>query len=241
MEKKKKKFYAVVRGRKTGVFAKWFGDDCAEVQIRKFPGAIYKGFYTLKDAREWLLNQGSGKQQPVLETSQNKPEGSSTAGKVLIYTDGGCLNNPGPGGYGTVLLKGDHREELSSGFRLTTNNRMELMACIEGLKALKSKSSAVIHSDSRYVVNGITRGWAKKWRANNWKRNKTDRAENADLWAQLLDLCDRHSVEFVWIKGHAGNPENERCDQLASIAASREGLPPDSIYENMKNVGGHGT
>ncbi len=235
MSKTSKKIYAVARGRKTGIFSKWFGEDGAEVQIRQFSGARYKGFSNLEDARKWLCN-------PVIlpGNSRNKtPENTklpqvSTSGKIIIHTDGGCFSNPGPGGYAAVITKDNHREELSGGFRRTTNNRMELKACIESLKKLGPECRAVIFSDSRYVVNGITKGWAKKWRMNNWKRNRTDMAENPDLWQELLDQCDdKHSVEFVWIKGHAGHEENERCDQLAGEAASGRDLPPDIVYEKQ--------
>jgi ribonuclease HI len=151
---------------------------------------------------------------------------------VTIYTDGACTGNPGPGGYGAVLLYGEHRKELSGGFRLTTNNRMEMMAAIAGLQALNSPCSVTLYSDSQYVVNAITKGWAKKWRANNWMRNKQERAVNPDLWQQLLELCDRHRVTFSWVRGHSGNVENERCDRLAVQASRQPDLPPDLGYES---------
>ncbi len=154
--------------------------------------------------------------------------------KVIIYTDGGCINNPGPGGYGAVLMYKKHRKELSGGFRLTTNNRMELMGCIVALKALKYKCHVIINSDSKYVVDGITKGWARKWKAKGWMRNKSEPAENVDLWEQLLSLCNIHQVTFTWVKGHAGNPENERCDQLASQVSSQKDMPPDTAYESGK-------
>jgi ribonuclease HI len=150
--------------------------------------------------------------------------------EVTIYTDGGSLGNPGPGGYGVVLLYGKHRKELSGGFRLTTNNRMEITAAIVGLEALKTPCKVTLYSDSRYLVDAINKGWAKRWQKNNWRRNKSDRALNPDLWQKLLKLIDRHQVTFRWTKGHAGNPENERCDQLAVQAASQEDLPPDRGY-----------
>ncbi len=246
MGRTKKKYYAVARGRKPGIYEKWYGEDGAEVQVSEFPKAIFKGHSCLSDAHEWL--KGFGKTEPTAHSELKRPKPtpapqvkspkvSPRDGKVTIYTDGGCIKNPGPGGYGVVLLRGKHKKELSGGFRLTTNNRMELMACIIGLKALKSASSVLLYSDSRYVVNGITKGWAKRWRANGWMRNETDRALNADLWAQLLDLCDKHSIKFIWVKGHAGNPQNERCDKLAGKAASQRGLPPDIAYENGKAQG----
>lgn len=151
---------------------------------------------------------------------------------VTIYTDGGSLGNPGPGGYGVVLIAGDHRKELSGGFRLTTNNRMELLACIKGLEALKYPCKVRLYSDSKYIVDGITKGWAAKWRKNGWMRNKKEAAVNPDLWACLLDLCQKHSVCFHWVKGHAGIEENERCDQLAKAAARRPDLEPDPGYPN---------
>ncbi len=150
--------------------------------------------------------------------------------KVVIYTDGACLGNPGPGGYGAVLLYQNTRKEISGGFRLTTNNRMEIFAAIAGLKALNANCDVTIYSDSQYVVNAITLGWASRWKANGWRRNKKEMAVNADLWEQLLTLCAQHEVKFVWVRGHAGNKENERCDELAVCAAKQNGLPHDSGY-----------
>lgn len=152
--------------------------------------------------------------------------------EVVIYTDGACTGNPGAGGYGVVLLYKEHRKELSGRYRLTTNSRMEIMAAIVGLQSLKSKCKVKIYSDSQYLVNGIMEGWAERWRANGWKRNKKDKAINADLWQQLLDLCAQHEVIFEWVKGHADNPENERCDELSVQATREENLPADIGYEN---------
>jgi len=151
--------------------------------------------------------------------------------QVTLFTDGACIGNPGPGGYGVVLLHEGQRKELSGGFRLTTNNRMEIMAAIVGLGALKERCSATLYSDSRYLVESMTQGWAKQWRANHWRRGKRGKALNPDLWEQLLDLCDQHKVEFVWVQGHAGHRENERCDQLSMQAAQRKDLPADHVYE----------
>jgi ribonuclease HI len=150
---------------------------------------------------------------------------------VSIYTDGACIGNPGPGGYGVVLIYGCHRKELSGGFRLTTNNRMEMMGAIIGLEALKDCCRVKLYSDSAYLVNAIEQGWAERWRANGWRRNKKERAVNSDLWARLLDVCEKHDVEFIWVKGHAGIAENERCDRLSFQAASQRGLPADDGYE----------
>lgn len=151
--------------------------------------------------------------------------------EVVIYTDGGCINNPGPGGYGVVLLYGERRKELSGGYKLTTNNRMELMAVIAGLKALKKPCKVKLYSDSKYVVDGINLGWAKTWKKNNWWRTNSEKAINPDLWEQLLLESEKHKVEFVWVKGHAGIRENERCDELAYQAAKQENLAEDEEYD----------
>ena len=156
--------------------------------------------------------------------------------EVVIYTDGACQGNPGPGGYGVVLLHGRHRKELSGGYRRTTNNRMEIMAVIVGLSALKKRCKVTLYSDSRYVVDAINLGWARKWRTNGWRRGKQGKAKNPDLWKQVLDLLEKHDVTMKWVPGHAGNPENERCDRLAVAAAEQPDLPPDEAYENPPEV-----
>jgi ribonuclease HI len=150
--------------------------------------------------------------------------------KVTIYTDGSCLNNPGPGGYGAVMLFDPHRREISGGFRLTTNNRMEMMAVIAALEALKEPCQITLYSDSQYVVNAMTKGWAQRWQANGWKRNKKETAVNPDLWGRLLIASEPHDVDFRWLRGHSGIVENERCDRLAFAAATQSGLPEDSGY-----------
>jgi ribonuclease HI len=150
---------------------------------------------------------------------------------VKMYTDGACKGNPGPGGYGVVLLAGERRKELSGGFRKTTNNRMELLACIEGLRSLKRPCTVELTSDSSYVVNAIEKGWAKRWRSKGWKLSPSKPAKNSDLWKQLLDLCAEHTVSFHWVKGHAGHPENERCDVLAVEASQLKELPADMAFE----------
>ena len=151
---------------------------------------------------------------------------------VTIYTDGACIGNPGPGGYGVVLIHGENRREFSGGFRHTTNNRMELMGPIKALDALNQGCRITLHSDSKYVVDAIEKGWARRWRDNGWMRNKRQQAINPDLWGMLLDLCDKHEVQFRWVRGHANNPDNERCDQLANQAALRKDLPMDKGYES---------
>lgn len=156
---------------------------------------------------------------------------------VTIYTDGACFNNPGPGGYGVVLLHGQRRKELSGGYVLTTNNRMEIMAAIVGLAALKSKCRVTLYSDSQYLVDAISKGWAQRWQANNWWRNNEERAVNSDLWEKLLALCSQHIVEFVWVKGHAGNLENERCDELSRQVLLQDNLPIDDGYQPQQEHG----
>ncbi len=146
--------------------------------------------------------------------------------KVAIYTDGACSGNPGPGGYGAVLICGKHRKELSGGFRLTTSVRMEIMAAIAGLEALKTKCRVTVCSDSRILVNSMSKGWARKWRANAWGTRA-----NADLWKRLLERCEQHEVEFIWVEGHAGHPENELADGLSTKAARQNNLAVDTAYE----------
>ena len=138
--------------------------------------------------------------------------------KVNIYTDGACSGNPGPGGYGAVLIYGEHRKEFSGYEPNTTNNRMEIMGVIVALEALKMPCQVNLTSDSRYVVDAIEKGWAIRWKQNSWMRNKKEPALNVDLWERLLPLLDTHKVTFHWVKGHAGHIENERCDTLARRA-----------------------
>jgi ribonuclease HI len=149
---------------------------------------------------------------------------------VRAHTDGCCLGNPGPGGLGVVLEQGDRRKEISEGFAHTTNNRMELLAAVRALESLKQPCKVVLHSDSKYVVDGISKGWARSWRAKNWRKSSGGFAVNPDLWGRLLDLCAQHQVEFRWVKGHAGDVENERCDVLAKAAAQLKDLPADPGY-----------
>lgn len=150
---------------------------------------------------------------------------------IEIYTDGACSGNPGPGGYGVVLLYKGKRKELSEGFRLTTNNRMEILAVIKGLEALKEPCEVKLYSDSKYVVDAVLKGWAEKWKQNGWYRNKKEKAQNTDLWERLLKLLKIHTVTFIWVKGHADNVENERCDVLARNAIQTGNLLEDNNYK----------
>jgi ribonuclease HI len=146
--------------------------------------------------------------------------------KITMYTDGAARGNPGPGGYGVVLISGSHRREISGGFRLTTNNRMELMAVIAGLEAIKIGNSHVtVYTDSRYVSEAVERGWVFSWEKKRFHKKK-----NPDLWLQFLNLYRNHQVQFIWIKGHAAIPENDRCDFLAVEASRGSNLPEDSGY-----------
>ena len=151
---------------------------------------------------------------------------------VEIYTDGGCEPNPGAGGYGVVLLHPKKRAEVSGGFRKTTNNRMEIYAAIAGLELLKQPCKVRLYSDSQYLVESMMKGWSVGWKKKNWWRSQTERTPNRDLWERLLVLCEMNEVEFVWVKGHAGNVENERCDQLSMAALRVADLPADEGYEN---------
>lgn len=146
---------------------------------------------------------------------------SETLTKVDMFTDGACSGNPGPGGFGTILRCNGIEKELSGGEPETTNNRMELMAVIAGLKALKRPCDVTIYTDSQYVANGINNGWAESWKRNGWRKADKKPAQNPELWDELLCELARHQYEIVWVKGHAGHPENERCDKLA-VAESKK-------------------
>lgn len=140
---------------------------------------------------------------------------------VEMFTDGACSGNPGPGGWGTILRYNGREKELSGGAAQTTNNRMELTAVIEGLKALKEPCRVTLCSDSKYVIDGLQKGWAKSWRKNGWRKSDKSPALNPDLWEQLLDLAAQHTLIYQWVHGHQGHPENERCDAMA-VAQSRK-------------------
>jgi ribonuclease HI len=247
----KNKSYAIYKGRKPGIYDDWFGAHGGEAQIKGFPGAVYKGFASRGEAEVWLGNMAAGTtgkhQQELFPSVEKTTAAKKSSRRSKPVTEGHahhrtksrrmwsslrrrCSRNPGPGGYGVVMLEGGKRRELSGGFALTTNNRMELTACITGLEALKRSSSVIVYSDSSYVVNGIEKGWARRWKENDWMRNKNEIAENSDLWSRLLDLCEKHTVRFSWVRGHDGNPENERCDELAVEQTHRRGLPPDHGY-----------
>ena len=152
--------------------------------------------------------------------------------KINIYTDGSAKGNPGKGGFGVILITGKHYKEISQGFRHTTNNRMELLAVIVGLEQLKNNDSEVlVYSDSKYVVDSVEKKWVFQWEKKHFKGKK-----NIDLWKRFLTIYNKHKVSFIWVKGHAGHPENERCDYLAVEASEQTQLLVDEGYENPNNV-----
>lgn len=147
--------------------------------------------------------------------------------EIIIYTDGSALGNPGPGGYGAILMYGEHKREISGGFQHTTNNRMELIAVIEALRILKKDGFLItVYSDSQYLVKAVEHGWLNKWMKTNFKGGK----KNSDLWRQYFTLSKKHTIKFVWVKGHAENPYNNRCDELANQAARLNNLLIDEGY-----------
>lgn len=234
----KKKFYAVAVGATPGIYGNW---PEAQAQVKGFGGAKYKGFVTRQEATQWLNAVASGQEMPPdgssKKASKNKSmKVSSTESTdpnvVRVYTDGGSINNPGPGGWGAVIVFEGHEIEYSGGFQLTTNNRMELMACIMALEKLEFRHKKImLYSDSSYVVNGFEKGWAKSWRRNNWLKSDKQPAKNSDLWRRLLDISEDIDVTFNWVKGHAGNVYNERCDVLAVQEARKESDIVDQGYE----------
>ena len=169
---------------------------------------------------------------PEGPVSDARPLEIQEGDKVEIWTDGACVVNPGPGGYAVFFRHNGHIRELAGGYALTTNNRMEITAAIFALESLKTKCKVTLYSDSRYLVNALMLGWAKRWQVKNWKRNSNENAINPDLWQRLLSACTKHDVEFRWVKGHASNTENERCNELAEATARKTDLPADKGYEN---------
>lgn len=225
----KKKIYAVKRGSRPGIYHTW---PEAEAQVKGFAGARYKGFATEAEARNWLENESESR-AAASSGSRGAKESAErpAAGEIIVYTDGGALGNPGPGGYGVVIEDARGVREYSGGFLRTTNNRMELTACIVALRQLLDSGDRIIlHSDSSYVVNGLTKGWAKSWRRRGWLKSNGEPALNPDLWQELLELAEKLDVRFRWVRGHAGNPRNERCDSLVQQAARGSDLQPDRGY-----------
>jgi len=157
--------------------------------------------------------------------------------KIVMYADGSCLGNPGPGGWGSILRHGEYEKELCGGFADTTNNRMEIMAVLQGLLALKEACTVDVYTDSQYLCKAVTSGWLENWQRNGWRTTAKKPVKNQDLWQRLLPLLKRHCVHFYWIRGHAGHRDNERCDALARTQAERTDLPPDVMEPLVQPLG----
>ncbi len=228
----KKKFYAVAVGRRPGVFNDW---PSAEAQVKGVAGAKYMSFPSQEEAKAWLESPVYRKKERCSSNHVQLQENlGQRPGTIIVFTDGGCINNPGPGGYGIVILEGISQREISGGYRLTTNNRMEMMAALIALENLSECRTPIdLYSDSSYLVNGITKGWARKWRNNGWCKADGGVAMNVDLWQRLLLQVEALDVCFHWLKGHAGNAGNERCDKLAVAAARELELPIDRGYQDI--------
>lgn len=223
----KKKCYAVAVGRIRGIFEDW---PAAEIQVKGFPGALYKGFAERSEAEAWLENPFHEKKRST-SSSVSTSARPSRPGAIVVHTDGGCLSNPGPGGYGVVIDTDGEQRELSGGFRRTTNNRMELLAVIVALEAVRGCGRPIdLFSDSSYVVNAVNKGWAMRWAQGGWRRVDGGDVANIDLWQRLLALTGVPDLCLYWLKGHAGHAENERCDVLADLAARGEDLSVDQGY-----------
>ena len=222
----RKKYYAVRRGHRSGIYTEWFGPQGAQLQIKGFPGAEYRGFATRQEAEAFLSASIQPSPDPDLTSETH----------IVVYTDGGALGNPGPGGYGVVIIppEGDP-QELSGGYRRTTNNRMELMACIVALEHLDGALPILLHSDSRYLVDALNKRWVYGWEKRGWHKADGSPAKNPDLWQRLLHRLRMLQVTFRWVKGHAGHTWNERCDQLAGEAMAGSKLPVDRYYEEMSS------
>lgn len=228
-----KKVYAVKRGRQTGLFTNW--DEC-KAQVAGFQGAVYKGFMNTSEAAAWLY--GSAATSAPARKTVRKPveaaemslfgETSRTAEPVedeyIVYTDGSCLRNPdGPGGWATVIrhIETGEKKELSGGEPSTTNNRMELMAGIKALEALPEGAAVAFYADSQYLQNAFVKRWLVSWKKRGWRTSTDSPVKNQDLWELLDAEVQRHKVHFHWVKGHAGDENNERCDELAKREAMK--------------------
>lgn len=244
----KNKWYVVWSGRQTGVFTTW---TACQAQVVGYPGAKYKSFKSRAEAETALKRGFSATAKPSsakpsvqrsAPTSASKPRYADhkqalADGRTVIYSDGGCDPNPGPGGYGVVLMTPNGvRQEASGGYRETTNNRMELMGWIEGLKLTEPRAAVAIFSDSKYVGDMYAKGFAAGWRDRGWKTSGKKPAANADLWSVLLKQTDERDVVFTHVYGHTGVAENERCDELTH-EARRGDLAVDTAYESGKTSG----
>ena len=214
-----KKFYAVKRGRKTGLFTVWA--ECA-AQVKGFQGAVYKGFMTEEEARAWLGGADARTEQPRAAAEMAAP--SAPDADYIIHTDGSCLRNPGgAGGWAAVIEMAATGavEEKSGGDPETTNNRMELTAALMALSAVPEGARVALYTDSQYLKNAFTKFWLPAWKKRGWKKADGEPVLNQDLWMQLDAAFAARQVQFHWVKGHAGNPRNERCDALARAEAEK--------------------
>ena len=214
-----KKFYAVKRGRKTGLFTVWA--ECA-AQVKGFQGAVYKGFMTEEEARAWLGGADARTEQPRAAAEMAEP--SAPDADYIIHTDGSCLRNPGgAGGWAAVIETAATGavEEKSGGDPETTNNRMELTAALMALSAVPEGARVALYTDSQYLKNAFTKFWLPAWKKRGWKKADGEPVLNQDLWVQLDAAFATRQVQFHWVKGHAGNPRNERCDALARAEAEK--------------------
>lgn len=214
-----KKFYAVKRGRKTGLYTVWA--ECA-AQVKGFQGAVYKGFMTEEEARAWLGGVDARAEQPRAAAEMAAP--SAPDADYIIHTDGSCLRNPGgAGGWAAVIETAATGavEEKSGGAPETTNNRMELTAALMALSAVPEGARVALYTDSQYLKNAFTKFWLPAWKKRGWKKADGEPVLNQDLWVQLDAAFAARQVQFHWVKGHAGNPRNERCDALARAEAER--------------------
>ena len=203
-----KKYYAVKKGRHPGIYKTW--TECQK-EVNGYPNAKFKSFLTLEGANEWLQTTGN---------TVTSTKAVNYSDDILVYTDGGCSGNPGPGGWACVIIAEGQARQLSGGEKLTTNNKMELMAAISALSAIKNTARfqgipVEVNIDSQYVKNGITQ-WIFSWKKKGWKKGDGAPALNVDLWEEILQLLSVHKVSFVWVKGHDGHAYNERCDKLAT-------------------------
>ena len=214
-----KKFYAVKRGRKTGLYTVWA--ECA-AQVKGFQGAVYKGFMTEEEARAWLGGADARTEQPRAAAEMAAP--SAPDADYIIHTDGSCLRNPGgAGGWAAVIETAATGavEEKSGGDPETTNNRMELTAALMALTAVPEGARVALYTDSQYLKNAFTKFWLPAWKKRGWKKADGEPVLNQDLWVQLDAAFAARQVQFHWVKGHAGNPRNERCDALARAEAEK--------------------
>lgn len=254
----KQKFYVVWSGREPGIFTTWA--EC-QAQVRGFAGARFKAYPSRAEAEKAFIesedvkiyggpskddvgatsgggsssSSSSSKVKPKVKSSRGKPAPHAAAfarGEWVLYTDGGADPNPGPGGFGVVVMRLDaDRQELYGGYEKTTNNRMELMGWIKGLQATPVDAEVAVFSDSKYVGDMFAKGFAHGWRERSWRTSSKKPAANIDLWSALLKLTDERQVTFTFVRGHTGVPENERCDELATQAMA-ETLVPDVGYQD---------